>query len=167
MWIDDKEIGAIFHHDPECGGTRFVRCQVISMSGSKYLRPVALVGKWLSFDLPRRELDDSVKYPLYAHMVINQDGICLPEESSIYESDMYLCRGTVTDPRYMPVVEIVVPEVMSAEEKRQVILTNAINTCRVIATPSKMSMEDPLDPEDVLREIIARAEKGLKDACAY
>lgn len=53
-------IGTIVHYDEGFG--KFVRCVRVEGAKGNRLKPIALVGNWSEYDLPRRSADGSVRY---------------------------------------------------------------------------------------------------------
>lgn len=103
-------VGTIVHYDN--GFAQFVRCVRVAGPKGKRLQPLALVGNWQDYDLPRREVDGSINDRYHVRMI--REGECFePNYGSIWERydakgrewAMRICRPptptqTVNFPRY-------------------------------------------------------------------
>jgi hypothetical protein len=119
-YYDRLPLGAIVHYDNS--GGEFVRCEVVMgvtvHSGGqkvKCLKPLAMVGSWKPWDLPRRERDGSINLGHHAKNI--QDGECFkPSAGCIFGSPTY--RGFPgQDPTKMTPLSLEVPE-MTPEQER-------------------------------------------------
>ena len=75
-------VGTVVHYDN--GFAQFVRCVRVDGPVGKRLRPIALVGNWREYDLPRRNPDGSVYLGSHAKWIA--EGECFePNYGSIWE----------------------------------------------------------------------------------
>jgi hypothetical protein len=112
------QLGQIIHYDNGFG--QFVRCEVAigttvhDKKPHKCLKPIALVGDWGKYDLPRRMPDGSVHLGYHADKIVKGD--CFePNVSSIYEAKPTDRRGPV-DPKTLPALDLSVPPMTDNEE---------------------------------------------------
>lgn len=103
------KVGAIVHYHNGFG--QYVRCQVTS---DKDLLPLALVGDWREFDLPRRYPNGEVHLGYHVEQ-INKKKTLHPHASNIWEYSQDLQKKE--DPRSLPPIDLSVPP-MSEEESR-------------------------------------------------
>lgn len=111
-FYDTAVIGAVVHYDN--GFDSFVRCEVAfglvqgivrDDSPRKCLKPVALVGRWRDYDLPKMRRDGTVARPYHAD-AIAKGRLFRPHVSCIYESPSYSKRGRGLDPRELPALDL-------------------------------------------------------------
>lgn len=109
--------GQIVHYDHGFG-KEWVRCEVVDQQfqdrPGKSIKPIALVGEWRKFDLPRRTNTGVVEYGHFGDM-INKGEIFQPNVGSIYEGPTYVKRTPGIDPRKMEAIDLSVPA-MTPEE---------------------------------------------------
>lgn len=123
------QLGQIVHYDSSFG--QYVRCEVVmgttvhKKNGHKCLKPIALVGAWPSFDLPRRGRDGEVVLGYQAEKIAN--GVCFePNSSCIYEGST---RPRDVDPRGLPAIDLSVPPATD-EQKTEGQLWKAVDAAR-------------------------------------
>lgn len=134
-------IGQIVHY---CnGGDEFIRCEVVWNVDKQALKPVALVGKWRSFDLPRRQPDGSV-YLGYQAEKIQKGEPWRPSAGCVYESPESSHRHGL-DPRELPAIDLSVPE-LDDEAAKKAALWKAVDAARAALDTHQG------DPTELLRK---------------
>lgn len=101
--------GQIVHYSN--GFNQFVRCQV---TADKQLLPIALVGDWREFDLPRRQADGSI-YLGYHAQSIHDKRTMLPHASNVWECPDF-DKARYKDPTNLPAIDLTVPPMDTEEE---------------------------------------------------
>lgn len=119
-YYDRLPLGAIVHYDNS--GGEFIRCEVVMgvtvhSDGQKVkcLKPLAMVGSWRPYDLPRRQRDGSIYLGHHAQSI--QDGECFkPSAGCLFGSPTY--RGIPgQDPTKMTPISLEVPPMTSEQER--------------------------------------------------
>ena len=82
-FISGLPLGAIVHYNNGFG--QFIRCERVEGERGKRLMPIALIGNWSDYDLPRRNVDGSVTLGYNAERIVNRDPF-EPNYSSIWEA---------------------------------------------------------------------------------
>jgi len=110
--------GQIVHYNN--GFNNYVRCEAFIEDGETKLKPIALVGQWREYDLPRRNVDGSISYNYYPAMVLGEkfgsDNVktsFTPNYSNIYEAKP---RVGDIDPTDLEPIDLSVPP-MTDEQK--------------------------------------------------
>jgi hypothetical protein len=110
--------GTILHYSN--GFNQFVRCKVTS---DKQLLPIALVGDWREYDLPRRQRDGTI-YLGYHAQTVKEMKIFRPNASHMYEYNITrsvnqqpMSFARWGDPTKMKPVSLTVPEMTEEQEK--------------------------------------------------
>jgi len=113
------KLGAIVHYHNSFG--EFVRCEVVmgttvhDKKMHKCLKPVALVGAWKAYDLPRRGVDGTITYGYQADKI--RKGECFePNFGSIYETGSQGGRHFEVDPSKLPALDLSVPDITPEAE---------------------------------------------------
>lgn len=120
-FYESLPLGKIVHYHNSFG--EFVRCEVVMASTEKSdgkaikcLKPIALVGNWKGFDLPRRNRDGSIELGYHAKKIV--EGRCWRASAScVYESPRFSDRA-VSDPRKMEPISLEVPPMDAAAEQK-------------------------------------------------
>jgi len=106
-------VGAVVHyHD---GFNQWVRCEVVvgptvhDAKPHKCLKPIALVGAWRPYTLPRRCADGTVDLGYHAK-TIAEGRLFEPNYTNIYESGEVRDVG-LKDPRGLPAIDLTPPPV--------------------------------------------------------
>ena len=113
--------GQIVHYNN--GFDAFVRCVVVAKDGANVLKPIALVGEWEGYDLPRRMRDGSIYNNFNADRIINGETMT-PNSSNIYEGG-YKPRNGV-DPSTLQPISLAVPP-MTPEEAKEAALWSKVD----------------------------------------
>jgi hypothetical protein len=144
----EAKLGSVVHYHNSFG--EYVRCEVVlgmtAHSGTnkvKCLKPLALVGDWKSWDLPRRERDGSIYYGHQASSIM--EGSCFePHASNIWESPEFDRRGR-PNPTKLPALDLSVPdmtpeenEVAKLEQLRRSVLS-ALENCDDVASSLRIA----------------------------
>jgi hypothetical protein len=143
-WYKNLTVGSIVHYNN--GFNNYVRCEVVrgvynsSFESKKttkvenHLLPIALVGDWKPYDLPKRRLDGTIELGYYAQHIVDKE-LMHPHTSSIYE-----CTGRGLDPRELEPISLEVPPV-SDEAARIAKLVRACNAVREVVTYEQADAE--------------------------
>ena len=113
-------VGQIVHYNN--GFQQFVRCKVVCGTDKdgkegNALLPIALVGNWLTHDLPRRQANGSIFYAYYPKMIL-ENGTFTPNYSNIVESSAYRpCYGE-PDPNALQPIDLSVPEMIATDAEK-------------------------------------------------
>lgn len=126
FWASCK-VGDTIHYNNF--GSSWVRGVVTEEGGEKVMQPTSLVGEWRDYDLPRRNADGTVYYPLLARKVHEGESL-RPRASCIYESET--CTYAGGDPTILPEVSLDLPE-PTAEEEAQFAAERMLVQVRQIA----------------------------------
>jgi hypothetical protein len=123
-WWEAREVGEIVHYSNGFGS--YVRGEIVEgeVNGEqgKAMKEIALVGKWREYDLPRRQIDGTIRYSHHAEGV-REGRVMRPHESNMYEavisqkdaSSRELAARHSEDPRKMTPISLEAPE-MTAEQ---------------------------------------------------
>jgi hypothetical protein len=157
-FADSIEVGQIYHYHNS--GTAYVRCEVVEDNGKRFFKPIALVGKWSSHDLPRRNLDGTVNLPYHARIVIEGDDgrDWIPNESCVYEHSSFTsARGPSSDfdPREADPIDLTLPKPTPAQEE-QYRLIRELEGVRKLATLDNTLDCDWSDPRSIAKAVEAR-----------
>jgi len=125
QWYASLTPGQIVHYDN--GFNEFVRCEV---TDDRQLMPIALVGEWKEWDLPRRMIDGSINWGYYAQKVQEREPF-QPNASNVYEFRLTHNSGgwdneCKIDPRQLAPITFAVPE-HTPEEAAKAKLIRGIN----------------------------------------
>jgi len=105
--------GDIVHYNN--GFKNFVRCEVVFDADEQKnkLKPIALVGEWRDYDLPKRQANGEIYYGYNAQQII--DGSTFePNAGCIFEAG----TNHSDDPRLLTPIDLSVPE-MTLEEQQE------------------------------------------------
>lgn len=142
-WWDAQPIGTVVHYHNSFG--QYVRGVVTTNSkGEKVMHPIALVGNWREYDLPRRMPDGSISYPYHAKKILTEDYEDFqPNYSNMYESPGYSRKDNSPNPATMDPIDLTVPPMTPAEqeEANKIHLLNRLVT---IAQDQTISTDDRL-----------------------
>lgn len=148
------KVGQIVHYDNGFGS--YVRCEVVRGESvhskgveQNVLKPIALVGDWRPYDLPRRMPDGSVNYG-YQVEKIREGATMTPHESTVWESPRCARRGA--DPTGMAPISLEVPG-MSEEEEGKAALWRKVNQLRSVVGDHRC--DDPLAIIEAVRKLVA------------
>jgi hypothetical protein len=149
------EPGQIVHYHNGFG--QYVRCEATRDGSKMKLKPIALVGNWDKFDLPRRLNDGSIALGYHAEQ-IEKGELFEPHESNIYEASGFVPNPAhkEKDPRKMEPISLEVPP-MDAGAERLAAGWRAVQDVRALVN----SPGD--DPFATLRAVEQAAAKGLKE----
>lgn len=156
-FYDSLEVGQTVHYHSAFG--EYVRCEVVRGTSvhqpgveQNVLKPVALVGAWRAYDLPRRMPDGSVNY---GHQVesIREGKTMTPHESCVWESPRY-SRRDEKDPSEMEPISLEVPG-LSDEEERKAALWRKVNRLRAVVNDHRE--QDPQAILDALKRSLEAA----------
>jgi hypothetical protein len=110
------KVGQIVHY---CNGFEdYVRCEVVNVDGKNLLKPIGLVGKWGTHNLPSRNPDGSIYYSYHAGMIV-KGSTFEPNYSNIVESPSHRARPgySASEVVVLPVIDISVPEMTPGKKK--------------------------------------------------
>lgn len=145
-WFASLKIGDIYHYHNGFG--QFVRCMVVHDQDEQLgvymnrFQPIALVGNWQNYDLPKRQSDGRVHLPYHASKVVNATGAWQPSLTCIYEHPDYSRAYTsYGDPRTMEPISLNVPEMTSAEIELAD-LTKACSTVIELLSGNRLSADE-------------------------
>ena len=139
--------GQVVHYHNGFG--QYIRCTVVREGGKTALKETALVGAWREYDLPKRELDGSVRLGHHADGIAEGRTIT-PHMSCIWESGKD--RRFPDDPATLEPIDLSVPE-MSPEEAERARLWRKV--ARVRALVSQQHRD--LDPGEILAAVAEAA----------
>lgn len=155
-FYDSLKVGQIVHYHSAFG--EYVRCEVVRGTSvhqpgaeQNVLKPVALVGAWRAYDLPRRMPDGSVNYGHHVESIRDGGKTMTPHESCIWESPRY-ARRDEKDPSKMEPLSLEVPG-LSAEEERKAALWRKVNRLRAVVSDHRC--EDPQSIIDMVKQLVA------------
>ena len=134
-------VGAIVHYHSGFGN--FVRCEVTK---DKKLLPIALVGKWSTFDLPSRHKNGAIRYGHYPEKILKKE-VFEPNYSNIYEASKGL-QGRHDDPVNMKPIDLNIPE-MTEEEAKSAKLWQKVDEVRSLLNGETHET----DPSELLNDI--------------
>jgi len=113
-FYDSLAIGDIVHYHNGFG--QFVRCEVVKDAEGAKLKPIALVGEWKVYDLPRRMATGEVRYPYHAQK-IREGETFRPAASNLFENPKF-SEGSSKgiDPRTLDPIDLELPDLTPVEE---------------------------------------------------
>jgi hypothetical protein len=136
--------GQVVHYDNGFG--QYVRCEaVVDGDGKRALKEVALVGAWREYDLPRRDVDGTVRLGYHAEGVAEGRTIT-PHISCIWESGMG--RRSGEDPAGMAPLDLSVPD-PTPDEEEVARLWRKVAEVRGLVS----QQHGGIDPAEVLRAV--------------
>lgn len=143
-WFSTLNVGDIYHYHNGFGS--FVRCVVVlgEDDAKKLLQPIALVGDWKSYDLPRRQPDGSIQYPYHAKHVIEQTDAWRPATGCIFEHPDY-ARSYAhirIDPRELEPISLTLPPMNEAEQDIAILVNLRENAMQVLSDYNLSTAED-------------------------
>jgi hypothetical protein len=125
-WFDQRGLGETVHYAN--GHGQYVRCEVVIGTeenlgglnpaenlGKKVLLPVALVGDWREHDLPRRDVDGTVRPGYHAGHILQGNGAWRPSTSCVYEAPDCAAHYKTVDPTQLEPLDLAVPEMTPAQ----------------------------------------------------
>lgn len=118
-----QKLGTVLHYSN--GFNQYVRCVV---GVNKQLLPVALVGEWRSYDLPKRDVNGEIYLGYHAQQIKEQKTF-QPHASNVWE---FQHRTDAKDPRLLPAVDLSVPP-MTVEQAALAKKHNKLKLIRGIA----------------------------------
>ena len=126
-WYQAQAPGTLVHYNNGFGN--YIRCEVIRLDkdhtmrtgtvykkGEHALRPIALVGAWRPYDLPRRMRDGSINYPYCAKRVLEGDDIMKPDFKCIFEANREGLEPKHGDPTVLEPIDLSVPGMTPDEQ---------------------------------------------------
>lgn len=121
-FYESLDLGSIVHYHNSFG--EFVRCEVVMGTTVhskdrevRCLKPIALVGNWKPYDLPRRERDGSIHLGHHAKSIV--EGECFrPSPGCIYESPSFTDGTRHGNPAKMKPLSLEVPPMDEAAERK-------------------------------------------------
>ena len=147
------QIGSTVHYHNGFG--TWVRCTVVANAepghnkSGRALKPVALVGDWKPYDLPKRCPDGSITEPFHVKQIREGDP-WTPNEGFIFESPDFAHRSHFPDPSKLQPIDLSVPP-MDAEATRRAELWQRINRIR------KITEDGSRTPESILEDVRSAA----------
>jgi len=139
--------GDIVHYNN--GFKNFVRCEVVFDADEQKnkLKPIALVGEWKDYDLPKRMSDGEIHYGYHAKKII---------DGSTFEANVTCIFEAGTnhsdDPRSHPPIDLAVPAMTEEEEQEAV-------RCQLIGR-----VQEIISEHGNTQEIINRISSMLSDS---
>lgn len=142
-------VGQWVHY--EDGNGSYIRCEAALEGGKKVLKPIALVGRWDKFDLPRRNRDGSIYNGIAADKVLKRQTMT-PNYSNIWEATPVSKRKGL-DPTSMRPVDLSVPE-MTPEEAVVAKQWQAVNAAYTVLNATDT---DPMVKLQALMDVVTAA----------
>ena len=139
--------GAIVHYHN--GFNQYVRCRVVTEDGEHMLLPIALVGEWQKWDLPKRNPDGEIYLGYHAKSIVEKRTM-QPHGSNVFESPQF-ARLNAIDPTHLPALSLEVPELDEKQAKRAG-LVKAIRELHDI-------LEQDGEPLDIIKRVYARSKE--------
>lgn len=152
-------IGSVVHY--HYSGSAFVRCLVVDRPCSdepaiqRSLQPVALVGTWRPYDLPRRHPDGTIDEGHNARL-IRTGQLIHPHSSNLYECPGSPSSRATTDPRPLEPLNLTLPALDAAAQARADLLAT------IARVRDTLCIDHPEDPASI-RTNLLRA-KAMIDA---
>jgi hypothetical protein len=146
-YYDSLTEGQIVHYHNGFG--EYVRCRV---NQDKKLVPFALVGRWRTYDLPKRLADGTVHLSHQCKQILNQTPF-KPHASNIFEYSEFSDKNNFS-PIDAPEVDISIPE-QTEEEKQIANLWTTVN--EIQKEISDNTIRDPKIILGRIKEIISRS----------
>ncbi len=107
-WWEEQPLGRIIHYNN--GFNNFVRGAIVVLGGGeKGLLPLALVGDWRGYDLPRRYPDGRVELGYYAKKIQEGDA-WRPHSGCVFECPEYSYSTRSIDPTDLLPIDLGLPE---------------------------------------------------------
>lgn len=113
-WYQSLVVGQIVHYHNAF--SQYVRCVVVNdecNGQSPSLKPLALVGAWQKFDLPKRRRDGTIAQSIQVDQIQNGT-VMRPNASNIYECYLFSDAGR-KDPRKLKPLDLSVPDMTPQE----------------------------------------------------
>jgi hypothetical protein len=110
-FFNGLKAGAVVHYSNGFG--QFVRCVV---TDDKQLLPLALVGNWREFDLPKRQRDGTVYLGFHAEK-IQEKSVFRPHASTVYEYNPKHHSRDGVNPLTLQPIALTVPDMTPEQEK--------------------------------------------------
>lgn len=161
-------LGSIVHYHNAFGA--YVRCEVVRFEGPNppghrelpigchALKPIALVGEWKAWDLPRRRPDGTIESG-YHVTSIAEGHVWRPSATCVYEHPDFADRRAVVHglcrpaPSTLPALDLSLPDPDPAAAERAALEKDILAIREVLATPG--------DPTERLRRARDRIEEAL------
>ena len=151
--------GDIVHYANGFG--QYVRCEVVAATrvmgmreqdtvAGVALKPIALVGQWREYDLPRYQPDGSVRMGYHAEKILAGE-LMQPHASTIYEYEGRAKRSGETDPRGLDPISLD-PPFMTPEQERIAPLAKALEKIAA-ATQTITNPQDEMQYRFALTDI--------------
>lgn len=105
--------GQIIHYNN--GFDNWVRCEVVRDGGENKLKPIALVGEWREYDLPRRMRDGSIHNGYHADKIITGETMT-PNASNLFEAGCKPRNGI--NPNTLSPISLAVPAMTDEEDAK-------------------------------------------------
>lgn len=155
-YISSLRIGDVVHYND--GFNRYVRCVRVEGEKGKRLRPIALVGEWRDYDLPRRNVDGTITRSYMAERIANGEAY-EPNYSNIYEASESLRLRATHDPRRLDPIDLSVPD-MTPEQERVAALARRLDSIRALVaeTPRQDATYEHL--QGLLHRVVETASGG-------
>jgi len=151
------KVGQILHYNN--GFENFVRCEVVYGEDKEgrqgnVLKPIAMIGKWSSHDLSRRQNDGHIYHSYFPKMMQLGDTFT-PHYGNIVESPAYSARPGESNPATLTPIDLTVPEMTAIE----------VENARLVrlreAAIVKLKDFDNTKHRQVLTEVTRFIESGL------
>lgn len=114
QFYTDLKVGEIVHYHH--GFNAWIRCQVVLENNQNTLKPIALVGKWEPHQLPNRYPNGTIRTGHYADK-ITEGQTMQPDPATLFESDTFIEKQNISDPRYLPEINLTLPPMTSDEQR--------------------------------------------------
>jgi hypothetical protein len=157
-FYDSLEEGQTVHYDHGFGA--WVRCVAERGTDSRtgeermVLKPVALVGEWREYDLPKRDRDGEIRWGYQVEKIRNGD-IMHPHESCLWESERGAKRQRgVVDPTGLDPIDVSGPPPMGKEEQERARLWRLVARVR---DATATTLGDPREKLEAVKAIVAQA----------
>jgi hypothetical protein len=146
-FFDHLQPGVIVHYSN--GFNQYVRCQV---TVKHQLLPVALVGEWKEYDLPKRQRDGTVYLGYHAQQI--KDGKTFrPHASNVWEYNLTKTKnqqpmnfGKWSDPTKMTPMSLEVPP-LTDPQKIEALKHQKLNAIRVVLK------DNDAEPDDIFNRL--------------
>lgn len=121
-WYKGLKANSILHYNN--GFDTFVRCKVVVENGENKLLPIALVGNWKEYDLPKIDINGEVNIPYHCNKIFNRETFT-PSFTCVYESPVYDARRDRINPANEVPIDLTIPE-QTPEQKEKVRLNKIL-----------------------------------------
>lgn len=151
-FYESLQVGQIVHYHNGFGA--FVRCEVVTDGEKRLLKPIALVGEWRDYDLPKRLPNGEVSLPYHPRGIAEGETF-QPHATNVYESSVYV-RSTDKDldPTTLEPIDLSVPE-PTPEEAEAIRKTQILERIQAVA---EVRIGDDLDDAlEAIRQILEEA----------